>query len=374
MKANQPQVTSFAQPKMRRRGVGCLIWGMVASLCLFVAGVIVIASTYAGWNAGVETARANAAGTVEVDVQQQCDRIPLDLSEGNLNQAQTRIEWLQRATPAPTCLLGFASTATAAFLRAQPSPTLIPSATATLAAPTAPPPVEPPPTEIDSGSDWEYDLDALLADAVADLESRDYLGAIDTLEAIISIDKDFQRDAVSRMVLDALTSHALALYRSGKLSEAIVLTERAEVYGDIGELNYERYVADLYLAGQRYKVSNPALAVLRFNEIVNQHNRNYMNGQVVGELQDALRYYGDALALQGDACLALDQFAAALELQPSYSPVSRAEIAAKQQQAALACGSQAVESVGNGGIGTGGTPQPVGVPVAATRAPVGQAG
>ncbi len=367
-------MTSYGQPKMRRRGAGCLIWGMAASLGLIVAGAVVIASIYAGWNAGVETARENATGTVEVEVQQQCDRIPRDLSEGNLNQAQTRLEWLQRATPAPSCLLTLAPTATAAFLRAQPSPTLIPTATATLAAPAAPPTVKPTPTEIEADSEWEYDLDALFAQAKADFDSRNFSAAIDTLEAIISIDRDYQRDPVSRMVLDALTSQALTLYRSGKLSEAIVLTERAEVYGDIGELNYERYVADLYLAGQRYKASNPALAVLRFNEIVYQHNRNYMNGQVVGELQDALRYYGDALALQGDACLAQDQFAAALELQPSHSPVSRGELAAKQQQAALACGSQELESAGTGGTGPGGTPQPVGVPVAATRAPVGHAG
>ena len=163
------------------------------------------------------------------------------------------------------------------------------------------------------------------------------------------------------LALRALSAQALLLYRSGKLSEAIVLTDRAEVYGDIGELNYERYVAEQYLTGQRYKTTNPALAVLRFNEIYYQHNSNYMNGQVVGELQDALRYYGDALAFQGDACQARDQYAAALELYPTYSQVSRGELTTRQQQAALDCGAQPPTLGQNGNGQAGGTPQAIGV-------------
>ena len=295
------------------------------------------------------------------------------MAEGKLNLAQSRIEWLGRLSPAPNCLIDLAPAATAAFLLAQPSPTPVPTLTATLLPPTAiatsvpttpiaTAPVEPQITEVSADDDrWEYDLDALLAEARADREQRNYVAAIDTLEAIVSIDANYQRDVVRKMLLEALTAQALALYRSFKLSEAIVLTERAEVYGDIGELAFERYVADIFLLGQRYKTTNPAEAVRRFSEIVYQHNPNYMNGLVVGELQDALRYYADALLLQGDACLALEQYAAALALQPSYSPVSRGVLTAKQQEAAQSCGALTLETAGQVGTTPAGTPLPLGV-------------
>ena len=224
-----------------------------------------------------------------------------------------------------------------------------------------PPPSEASPTPGADANGFDYDLDALLAEARADLSARDYPAAIDTLEAIIGLDGDFKREHVRGLALQALSAQALLLYRSGKLSEAVVLTDRAEVYGDIGELNYERYVAEQFLTGQRYKTTNPALAVLRFNEIYYQHNPNYMNGQIVGELQDALRYYGDALAFQGDACQARDQYAAALALYPTYSPVSRGELNARQQQAALDCGTQQPPLGQNGNGQPRGTPQAIGV-------------
>jgi len=360
--SQQPQVTSYRHPRQRGRAASCLIWAVVAAIFLLMAAALVIVAAYAGWGSGVETARANATVAAAVTQQNQCELIPQDLAAGNFDLARRRIESLRSVIPAPDCLLPLLPTATAAYMLAQPSPTAVPTQTATQPAPTAtPPPVPASATPAEDDSSWTYDLGALLAEARAEIQARDFVAAIDTLEAIIGLDGDYNRDQVRGLALQALSAQALLLYRSGKLSEAIVLTDRAEVYGDIGELNYERYVAEQYLTGQRYKTTNPALAVLRFNEIYYQHNSNYMNGQVAGELQDALRYYGDALALQGDACQAKDQYAAALELYPNYSPVSRGELTTKQQQTALACGTQAPALGQNGNGQSVGTPQAIGV-------------
>ena len=355
-------MTSYRHPRQRGRAASCLLWAVAATLFLLIAATVVIVAAYAGWGSGVEAARANSTSTAAVNQQQQCERIPADLAAGNFDLARRRIESLQLESPPPACLLPLLLTATAAYSNAQPSPTAIPTSTATKPAPTAMPTstvISVTPTPDDAG--WEFDLGALLAEASADLGAQDYRAAIETLDAIIGIDSDFNRQQVRGMALQALSAQALLLYRSGKLSEAIVLTDRAEVYGDIGELNYERYVAEQYLTGQRYKTSNPALAVLRFNEIYYQHNPNYMNGQVVGELQDALRYYGDALALQGDACQARDQYAAALELYPNYSPVSRGELTTKQQRTAQDCGTQQPALGQNGNGQSRVTPQAIGV-------------
>lgn len=365
MTSKQPQVNSYRQPRRRGRIATCLIWAMLLTTLALIAAAIVIAAAYAGWGAGLETARAQATAAAAVTQQKQCDEIPNDLAAGNFDRARTRIESLREIMPAPACLPLLLPRATAAYLLAQPSPTPLPILTAlpTLAAPvpTAMPPSQASPMPGADAKGWDYDLDALLADARADLAARNFTAAIDTLEAIIGLDGDFKRDHVRGLALQALSAQALLLYRSGKLSEAIVLTDRAEVYGVIGELNYERYVAEQFLTGQRYKSTNPALAVLRFNEIYYQHNANYMNGQIVGELQDALRYYGDALAFDGDVCQARDQYAAALALYPTYSPVSRGELTARQQQAALDCGTQQPPPGQNGNGQSRGTPQAIGV-------------
>ena len=363
--SQKPQPVYVVNPPRKRRRQTCLLWTLTAGFGLLVAVLIVVSSAYAGWNSGVHGARANATGTAQAGLQEQCDLLARNLLESQLDLALSRIAWLRRIQPVPDCLLASAPTATAAFLLAQPSPTAAPTQTPV---PTTPPAtatevplvLEPAATEI-HGDAWDYDLAALLADATRDLQERNFSAAIDTLEAIVSIDDSYQREPVRGMLLDALTAQALALYRSFKLSEAIVLTERAEAYGDIGELNYERYIAEVFLIGRHYKTTNPAEAVRRFSEIVYQHNRNYMNGQVVGELQDALRYYADALLLQGEACRAQEQYAAALELHPNYSPVSRGVLTTKQTEAAQACGALPLQDGGQTASVPVGPTSPVGV-------------
>ena len=268
MTSNQPQVTSYRQPRRRGRIATCLIAAMLVTTLVVIGAAIVIVAAYAGWGAGLETARAKATAAAAVTQQRQCDEIPNDLAAGNFDRARTRIESLRATMPAPACLPPLLPSATAAYLLAQPSATPLPTLTAlptwTAPAPTAMPPSAASPTPGADANGFDYDLDALLAEARADLSARDYTAAIDTLEAIIGLDGDFKRDHVRGLALQALSAQALLLYRSGKLSEAVVLTDRAEVYGDIGELNYERYVAEQFLTGQRYKTTNPALAVLRF--------------------------------------------------------------------------------------------------------------
>lgn len=363
MNREQAQVISYSNPKRRRRRVTCLLWALLAFCCLLALLAVIGGAAYAGWSTGAQTARANATGTARAELTDQCDLLRQDLANINLDLARTRIKWLQRLTPEPNCLLTLAAAATQAYMQALPSPTALPTRTAIPVLATTVPAVATAPQLSDLSTEvvWEYDLDALLAEAITDHDERDFTAAIQTLEAIVSIDEDYQREMVRGMLLEALSAQALALYRSFKLSEAIVLTERAEVYGDIGELNYERFIADTFLIGQRNKTTNPAEAVRRFSEIVYQHNPNYMNGQVVGELQDALRYYADALLLQGDACQALEQYAGALALQPNYSPVSRGVLTTKQHEAAQACNAIDPDAGGQVDGAPAGTPLPIGV-------------
>ena len=284
---------------------------------MLIGGGIVIGAVYAGWHSGLATARANSAAATQAEIQIQCERIPLDLAEGSLRLAQNRFEDLADLPQTPNCLPLWAPMATAARLAAAASPTPAPTHTS---APTAlpataerPAPTATAPARFEENSAG-FDLEALLQEAQAAIRLSDYASAIDTLDAIISIDEDFQRELVKPLFLKALTAQALALFRSGHLSEAIVMTDRAEELGSIDDLYHERFIALLYLDGQRYKTTNPAEAVRKFSSMYHEFGvRDYVNGPIAGDLQESLRNYAMALALQGDHCPAQTQFKAALE-------------------------------------------------------------
>ena len=374
MNSPDAQIVNYAE-KRRRRGLVCLLWAFGAFAFLLVAGIFMIGAVYAGWTSGLTTARAGATATAETYAQEQCDRIPDDLGSGRLSLARSRFADLASWQQTPACLPLLAPTATAAYLASIPSPTPFPTATPAPIQPTIAPSIAVA-TERTSGElPLDYDLDALLAEATSALSLHDYPAAIDTLDAIISVDGDFQRELVRRLFLDALTAQALALYRSGRLSEAIVMTDRAEEHGSIEDLYHERYIALLYLDGQRYKATNPAEAVRKFSSMYYEFGvRDYVNGSIAGDLQEALRNYAMALALQGDHCPAQTQFEAALELTPAYGRVNRADLVARRDQSAVACQQQQAAVAATAGVESEASPQEIGVRAEATPAPVGQTG
>lgn len=379
MKSPGIAIVNHAKGRRKGRGLTCLLWGFGAFACTLIGGVIVIGAVYAGWRSGLATARVNSAAATQSEIQSQCQRIPQDLAAGNLGLARSRFEDLANLPQTPDCLPLWAPMATEAYLAAV-SPAAPPTNTATpvqatVAASTSAPATAAPAEILTGDIAAGYDLDALLGEARGAMSLGDYSAAIDTLDAIISIDEDFQRELVRPLILEALTAQALALYRSGRLSEAIVMTDRAEEHGSIEDLYHERYIALLYLDGQRYKTTNPAEAVRNFSSLYHEFGlRDYVNGPIAGELQEAYRNYAMALALQGDHCPAQAQFEAALNLNPAISRVNLADLAARRDQSVLACQAQQSEAAIPVDGAPAATPESIGVRPAATPAPVGHAG
>jgi len=370
-------------------GPGCIVWGIVGMFSVLLAGILVMAATFAGWNSGVSVARANATATIASDIQIQCERMQTDIDAGNAGLLQRRIEVLQAFTPEPACLTEFIPIATTLYLQSLPTetplptetsiPTITPSPEATsIIESTATATTEAVITQ-SSSSLFEYDLDALLAEAETQLSTQSYADAMETLDAIIAIDENFQRTKVESMYFNALTSEATRLFHSGKLAEGIVITGRAEAYGDIQGLNYERFIAQLYLDAVRLKITNPGESVRLFSRIAYEQGLiNYLNGQVMTELQEAYANYGNSLSEIGEYCSARDQYDAALGLQPIVTNILRSDITSKRDVAGQACsgvapaGSTPIDgSTGDGSVTS--QPLPTALPTSVI-APVGQPG
>lgn len=300
-------------------GPGCLIWAVVGLFSAVIAVAIVLTATWAGFNEGVDRARATQAAVTQENITRQCEFLPQDIAAGRVSIVQGRFDALQRAGGLPACALPYIAGATQMYLESIATPTAVPatatpqpSATATLIPPaTAITDVQPTRAPTDNTSDG-YDLDALFAEAQTYQSSGEYEEAIRTLDAIIALNPDYQRQAVNQALFNALTQLATINYRTadGSLSEAIFLTNRAREYGDVGDLNFEAVVAQTYLEAQAYIGVDYVQAIRLLNQ-VRSYAPNYRDANQI--LFDQLVGYGDALMF-GEPCRAVSQYDAALGL------------------------------------------------------------
>jgi hypothetical protein len=317
-------------------GPGCLIWGLIGAFCLLLALATVLLASFAGWTEGLRVGQGNATATINADIAEQCQRIPQDIANGSMGLVQARLDTLSQFTPAPPCIATHAPAATALYLQSHPTatptltPTLAPSHTVTPsdALTQATQDAPPSPTASTQGG---FDLGALLTEARNLLSAGDNRAAIETLDAISAVDPQYQKGAVDQLLYQALTTEARRLYRTGtSLAEAVLLTNRAEQYGDVGELNYERYIAELYLQAQIYLDVNFPRAIQQLSQIVYTQNLpNYLNASSL--LNDQFIKYGDALALQGDYCNAQRQY------ESAFAMVASASVASKRDDATQKC-------------------------------------
>lgn len=295
-------------------GPGCLAWGVVGIFSLVLALVVVLLAAFSGWSGGLAVARENATATQSAYIFDQCIRTGNDIVMGNMGLVQRRLDDLLLQTPVPDCLAQYIPTATQLYINnlptatstASPTPTLTPTPVITL----APEVTAEPQTVI---NDTGYDLAGLLAEARMQFDTSDFRGAIDTLEAIIAVDPNYEKTQVDNLLYQTLTRQATFLYRNdGNLAEAILLTNRAEEYGDVGELNFERAVAQIYLEAQVAKGVNYGMAIRLLNQIVGTYGLpNYRGAQQ--QLIEQYIAYGDFLVQSSDNCGAVAQYDAALQ-------------------------------------------------------------
>jgi tetratricopeptide (TPR) repeat protein len=320
-------------------------------LAFGVGLAIVLLAGAAGWTSGQRMAQDHATATQNAEINDQLVRIPGDIASGNTVLLDARIRFLATLTPGVPGVADLVQTATALYTLNRPTATPEVIATATLEAAT---PTTEPEIIVPQATGGAFDLAAMLQQARTAVSTAQYLDAIDLLDAIVAVDDTYERTEVRALMLEALSTQALRLFRSGSsLAEAIVLTDRAKEYGLSGDsdLHFEQYVAALYLTAKSAVGTNYPVAIQALQEVYNTAP-NYLDVQQL--LFDQIVAYGDAWVAQGEYCPAASQYQNALTMFNSPA------VAGKRDAAATAC-AQGTPAPGSVPIDGGQPIAPIGV-------------
>lgn len=321
-----PDVMPDGEDDAAPGGFGCGTFILICTL-LGVFGIAIVGlSAGAGWTNGQRAARATAVATAQMGNRVQAEAVANDLAQGNLGLADTRIRYLATNVPDLPQLPDLLATGTAIYQLMQPTathtPTVTPQATETPSAPDATATPEASPTLSDP-----FNLAERLNRAQSEVSVSQWESAIDELDIILSIDPTYEVVTVRNLMSRALNARALQLYRTGSLAEAIFLTDRAEEFGPLADgLNYERYIATLYLSARsKVGTSDYIGAINDLSEIYNTAP-NYNNGEIAQLLFRSYVNYGDALTSSAP-CLAVEQYNAALRLFNNTDAVNKRTVA-----------------------------------------------
>ena len=97
-------------------GPGCLAWGFVGVMSVFLAVAIVIVATLTAFSEGVEIGRGNATATRQANIAAQCAVMPTDVAAERGSLLQTRFDDLGRDGLLPACAMTFVPQATQIFI------------------------------------------------------------------------------------------------------------------------------------------------------------------------------------------------------------------------------------------------------------------
>jgi hypothetical protein len=312
---------------------GCLIWAIVGVFGILLAAGIVVTAALAGFNSGLEASRATATTERRANIATQCAILPDDILAGRSELVALRLQDITaNGSSIPACAEPLIPMVTQMYLQSLVTPTATPSPSPTA---TELPILQATSTPEATLNASGFDLAALLTEAQQALSAGDHLEAIRTLDAIIAIDAEYERQVVNNLLFNALTTRATLLYRTdgGSLPEAIMLSNRAEEYGDIGDLAFERTIAQYYLDAQPYMNVNFTEAI-RLLSLVRNFSPNYRG--VTDLIYGQYIAYGDALVLGMEPCRAVEQYNAALTFYNNQQVVSKRDDAQIQCDLAAA--------------------------------------
>lgn len=317
-----PGHQSAPQPGLSNRP-NLLILLVIGAAVICLSCSIVGLAGLAGYNDGVREVQRRATVTTQAEVIHQYNLALTDVASNNPALAALRLEHI-------VITVG-ANSSDAVLLLTQvrvptatptPSPTHTP--TATLEAtptPSLPPTAGPPP----------LDPAALFAEAQSSSVLRDWARTIELLDILIAVDPAYEPAEVQRMLLQALTELSrryLTDASTERLAEGILLAERAETLGSIGDLAYEAYIAGRYLDGLTAEGMECLLSVREWESVYNEAPQ-YRD--VRARLANSYARCGEAYTFQTEYCPAEQYYTWSLEL------VYNNNVAASRDEARTLC-------------------------------------
>ncbi len=346
----QPPAPGQPSPPPPGRG-NTLILIVVGLVVVCLSCSIVALAGLAGYNDGVRHVERMAEVTRQAAIVQQYDLALTDVAAGNNELAALRLEHV-------VLTLGADSSEAAALLTRVHAVT--PTPTPSLTPMPSPTPADTPTPEVTATESGPAlpEPEAVFADAQAAFIVRDWGNAIELLDILRGLDPDYQAAEVQRMLHEALTELSLQYLRepSGEhLAEGILLAQRAQTLGPIGDLAYEAYIAGRYLDALNAEGMECLLAV-RAWEGVYAEAPQYRD--VTQRLANSYAACGDAYTYQTEYCPAEQYYNWSLQI------VYDADVAARRNEASEICAqatptpTPTIEGLPAEGTPSAGTPSP----------------
>ena len=327
------------------RGPGCFVWGVLSLIIIVFALVIVGLAGTAGYTAGVRVRETDSTETQNFVINDQLARIPTDVANQNQMLVYARLDFLSSLTPAIPQVPSLQETATALALNMRPTATFTPTATLEITPTLVIIETEDVLVEQPTENTSPFDVSALLVEAQRSFNLAQYEDAIETLDNIIRIDDQYQRQLVRQLMFDSLVRQATILYGSlENIAEAIALTDRAEEFGSIAllDISYERSLGQLYLdAILIIDLGDHLGAIQALNEI-RQYQIDYKGVDIMRLLFAEYVAYGNAFVAGGQPCQAVGQFNTALTF------FTDSGVAGSRDAAQTACEQGTATPVGEG--------------------------
>lgn len=293
-------------------GPGCAVWGCVGVGGVALAVFIVLLAGFAGWTSGKRQADVNATATRGAEIGQQLERVPADLSSGNLQLAGARLRFLATMTPGVPGVADLALTATEAYRLSLPTETPTPTPTSE---PTEATDEAPAIQVTPSGPGGQYDLAELLREARSLTGSGQYADAYELLDVMMAIDPSYEQQTVRTLLTEVLNGQARAKFQSNNPAQGIIWATRAENLGVLqGDVSYEMFAAVRWQDAQAAIGLNYGQAINALRAVMDMGEGGRYYQQARDALYQQYVALGDALVNDPTAgyCPAVEQYQNAL--------------------------------------------------------------
>lgn len=295
-KAGAQQAKKQRAPFDRRQVFKFLLWAAVFGVVVLAA---LTSGAYAGYQSGMGSLKHTATVSARSNVAEQFTLASQDITEGRLEVALRRLEFVISQDPAyPGAAQKLAEVM--AVLYATATPTQLP------------PTITPTPTRD------PRPVEDMYTHAQSLVHDQKWNEALDLLVSLRKEDLGYQTAKVDGLMYIALRMLGFEkIWKNGDLNGGIYDLVLASKFGPLDtQANSARDLARLYLVGSSFWEVDPAQAIIYFSQLAAAAPglQDSSGWTASARYREVLIQYGDKLAAAQDWCAAQQQYELALSL------------------------------------------------------------